>query len=166
MSARARSSLDVLLHALDEAYGAGAWHGTSLRGSLRGVNARSASWRPGPGRHNIRDLVLHTAYWKFRVRQRLTGDPRGTFAISGSNFFKLPDPTEKVWRSERQLLDREHRALRRAVASFPEAQLRKPLSGSRRRTALREIAGIALHDVYHTGQIQMLKVLYRQRRKR
>jgi len=164
--AKSTSSIQLMLHALDEAYGAGAWHGTSLRGSLRGVSARAASWRPGRGRNSIRDLVLHAAYWKYRVRQRLTSEKRGTFAIPGKNFFKLSDPTEKVWRSERQLLDREHRALRSTVAAFPEARLRKPLSGSRRRTPLREIAGIALHDVYHTGQIQMLKVLYRQRRKR
>jgi uncharacterized damage-inducible protein DinB len=164
--AKRTSSIQLLLHALDEAYGVSAWHGTNLRGSLRGVSARAASWRPGTGRHSIRELVLHAAYWKYRVRQRLTGDGRLSFAIAGKNFFRLPDPTEKRWRFERQLLDREHRALRRAVASFPETRLRKPLPRSRRRTALREIAGITLHDVYHTGQIQMLKVLYRQRRKR
>jgi uncharacterized damage-inducible protein DinB len=164
--AKSTSSIQLLLHALDEAYGVSAWHGANLRGSLRGVSARTAAWRPGRGRNSIRDLVLHAAYWKYRVRQRLTGEKRGSFGVPGKNFFKLPDPTEKRWRSERQLLDREHRALRRAVAAFPEARLRKPLAGSRRRTALREIAGIALHDVYHTGQIQMLKVLYRQWRKR
>ena len=31
-------------------------------------------------------------------------------------------------------------------------------------TALRETAGIAFHDVYHTGQIQLLKALLRKRR--
>lgn len=159
-------SMRFLLHVLDEAYGVPAWHGPNLHGSLRGVTARTASWRPEPGRHNIRDLVLHAAYWKYRVRRRLTGEKRGSFAIPGSNFFKLPDPTEKQWRRERDLLDREHRVLRQAVAALPVSQLAKKIPGSFGRTPMREIFGIALHDVYHTGQIQLLKALYRRRRKR
>jgi len=163
MSARARSDSTALLHALDEAFGNAAWHGPSLRAALRGVSAKEASRRPGSGRHSIREIVLHVAYWKHRVRQRLTGKARGSFPIPGKDWFSRPSAGEKEWREERRLLEREHGALRRAVAAFPEARLRQSLPGTRRRTALREITGIALHDVYHTGQIQLLKALRRKR---
>jgi uncharacterized damage-inducible protein DinB len=156
----------VLLHVLDEAYGAASWHGTNLRGALRGVSARQAAWRPAPGRHNIREVALHAAYWAYRVRRRLSGEKRGSFPLAGNNWFALPRATEKAWREERELLDRQHQALRRAVAAFPPSRLAKRLPGTQRRIALREIAGIALHDIYHTGQIQMLKVLYRRGRGR
>jgi hypothetical protein len=86
--------------------------------------------------------------------------------IEGSNFFDPPAPTEKSWRAEREILDRQHRALRAAVAAFPPDRLRSPLPGTRGRTALREIAGIALHDVYHTGQIQLIKALRKKTRAR
>ena len=151
--------IDVLLHAIDEAYGSAAWHGTTLKGSLRGVTARQSAWRPAPGRHNIRELAVHAAFWKFVVRRRLTGDTAASFPLAGSNWLALSPASEKAWRAEREILDREHRALRAVVAAFAPGRLRSPLPGMRKRTALREIAGIALHDVYHTGQIQLVKAL-------
>ena len=86
--------------------------------------------------------------------------------MPGSNWFDLEEPTEKSWRQERDLLDRMHERLRGVVEEFPEDLLTRPLPGTRGRTALREIAGIALHDVYHTGQIQLLRTLLRQRRRK
>jgi hypothetical protein len=161
---RPGGEIGVLLHLLDEAYGKAAWHGPNLKGSLRGVSARLAAWRPGKGRHCVRDIVLHAAYWKYVVRRRLTGEGKGSFPIAGSNFFDLPAPTEKAWRAEREILDGQHRALRAVVAAFPPDRLESPLPGTRGRTALREIAGIALHDVYHTGQIQLIKALRKKAR--
>lgn len=160
----APSAIAVLLHALYEAYERNAWHGTTLTGSLRGVTAKEAAWRPAPNRHNIRELAVHAAYWKYVARRRLTGEKRASFPLKGSNWFRRDGADEKAWRSEKELLEKEHRLLRDAVASFPGARLARPLSGKTRRTALREIAGAALHDVYHTGQIQLVKVLGRTRR--
>ena len=157
---------EVLLHALREGYGASAWHGPNLPGALRGVTARQAAWRPGPGRHNIRELVVHAAYWKARVRHRLAGEKDGSFPLEGSNWFNLSAPTEKAWRAERELLAREHRALVEALGRFPAARLGRVLPGSKDRTALREIAGIALHDVYHAGQIQLLKALWQGKKRK
>jgi uncharacterized damage-inducible protein DinB len=163
---RAGGEIGVLLHLLDEAYEKAAWHGPNLKGSLRGVSARQAAWRPGKGRHSVRDIVLHAAYWKYVVRRRMTGEKKRSFPIEGSNFFDPPAPTEKAWRAEREILDRQHRALRAAVAAFPADRLERPLPGTRGRTALREIAGVAMHDVYHTGQIQLVKALRKKARAR
>jgi uncharacterized damage-inducible protein DinB len=151
--------VSILLHLLDEAYGNPAWHGSSLKTALRGVTARQAAWRPAPGRHNIREVAMHAAYWKYVVRRRLTGEKEGSFPIRGQNWLELPAPSEKAWGAEREILEEAHRRLREAVERFPAARLVSVLPGTRRRTALREIAGIALHDVYHTGQIQLLKAL-------
>ena len=158
-AARQDGRIAVLLHALDEAYDQRAWHGTALKGSLRGVTARQSAWRPAPGRHNIRELAVHAAYWKWVVRRRLTGEKGGSFPIKGNNWPGLPASSEEAWRAEREMLEEEHQRLRETVARFPAARLTAVLAGTRRRTALREIAGIALHDVYHTGQIQLLKAL-------
>ncbi len=151
--------IPILLHLLDEAYGKASWHGPNLKTALRGVNARQAAWRPAPGRHNVREVTMHAAYWKWVVRRRLTGEKGGRFPIKGHNWLPLPASSEEVWRAEREILEKAHRRLREAVARFSAARLTTALAGTRRRTALREIAGIALHDVYHTGQIQLLKAL-------
>lgn len=155
--------LALLLQQVDEAYERSAWHGPNLRGSLRGVRAGQASWRPAGGRHNVWELLMHAAYWKYAVRRRLTGEKRGSFDAKGSNWFERPvTATEKAWREDVALLDREHRALRSAIEELPEEALDLRSAGSRHTNA-RLIHGIAAHDVYHAGQIQLVKALFRER---
>jgi hypothetical protein len=87
------SEIELMLQLLSEAYEKKTWHGPNLKQSIRGVSARGAAWRPASGRHNIWELTLHAAYWKYAVRRRLIGLPQGSFALKGSNFFAMPDRT-------------------------------------------------------------------------
>ena len=159
----AHREIEKLLSLIDEAYHRAAWHGPNLRGSIRGVTAREAALAPKAGRHNIWELVVHAAYWKHTVRRRLLGEKSGSFSLPGSNFFKRPtdDRSEKAWRVDVALLEREHRLLRDTVSSLPAEELDRPARGSKT-TARRLIAGIAFHDVYHAGQIQLIKKLARK----
>ena len=127
----AAGAIALLLSIFDEAFERKAWQGPNLRGSLRGVTAREAAWRPAPGRHNIWELALHAAYWKYAVRRMLTGEKRGSFPREGSNWFARPasasEATEQAWRADVALLSAEHRRLRETVASLPAAALsRRP----------------------------------------
>jgi len=159
----ARGELALLLQILDEGYERRAWHGPNLRGTLRGVGAQEAAWRPGPDRHNIWELAVHAAYWKYANWRRLTGQKRGTFAFAGSNWFARPEsPTEKSWRADLALLDEQHRRLRAAIEKIPAAKLGERAPGSRHRTETL-VYGTAAHDVYHAGQIQLVKRLFRDR---
>ncbi len=155
--------IEHLLRLLDEAYKRAAWHGPNLRGSIRGLTAGEASWRPKAGRHNIWEIVTHAAYWKYAVRRRLLGEKRGSFSVQGSNWFLRPvDRGEKAWRGDVVMLDSEHQRLRAAVSALHPEDLDRPARGSRT-VARRLVAGIALHDVYHGGQIQLIKKLLRTR---
>jgi hypothetical protein len=140
----------LLLDGIDEGYLRKAWHGPTLRGALRGVTVEQALWRPAAGRHNIWELTIHCAYWKYAVRRKLTRERRGSFPRTGSNWLPLPPPTPQAWRDDLQLLADEHRALRRAVEELPTARVEQ---------SLRLIRGAAYHDVYHAGQISLLKRL-------
>jgi hypothetical protein len=157
----ARAEIENLLGLLDEGYRHAAWHGPNLRGSIRGLTARGAAQRPRAGRHNIWEIVVHAAYWKYAVRRRLVGEKRGSFSLRGSNWFDRPiDRSEKAWRADVALLDAEHQKLREVVSTLPPEELDHPAHGSR--TLVRRlIAGIAFHDVYHAGQIQLIKKLLR-----
>jgi len=158
--------IEHLLRLLDEAYSRAAWHGPNLRGSIRGLTPREAAWRVEPGRHNIWEIVVHAAYWKYVVRRRLLGEKRGSFSLHGSNWFVRPvDRTEKAWRAGVALLDGEHQRLRETVSSFQPENLDRPARGSK--TVARQlIAGIAFHDVYHAGQIQLIKKLAKKAKSR
>ena len=149
---------DVLLALLDEAFDARSWHGTNLRGSLRRIEPRQIVWRASRHRHNIWELVVHAAYWKYTVRRRMSGEPRGSFALEGSNWFSRADASEAAWRRDVALLVTEHRRLRAVVAALRDADLPRKGEGSPR-TQATLIYGAAAHDVYHAGQIQLLKRL-------
>ncbi len=159
------SATDLLLRLIDESYEKSAWQGPNLRGSLRGVTAAQAAWRPAPGRHNIAELVVHAAYWKYAVWRMLAGGKRGAFSEKGSNWFpRSGPPNERAWRAEVANLDARHRKLRDVVAALAPSNLGRKPAGSKRTTDTL-VYGVASHDVYHTGQIQMLKRLWRDRRK-
>jgi hypothetical protein len=151
----------ILLRLLDESYEKKAWHGPNLRGSIRGVEVEEAAWRPGPGRRNIWENIVHAAYWKYTVRRRLLGEKKGSFPLKGSNWFVRPiEKTAEAWHSDVVLLDATHRSLRAAVAALTPADLDVIPAGGKVRTVA-VVTGIAAHDVYHAGQIQLLKRLAR-----
>jgi hypothetical protein len=143
-------SATLLVQILNEAYVSKAWHGPNLKGSLRRLRAADAQWRPGPGRHNIWEIAVHAAYWKYAVRRRILGERRGSFALKGSNWFVCPEPglgvaqLDEAWRRDRILLDDEHR------------KLIEPVRDGHGTADRRRLYGVALHDVYHAGQIQLL----------
>jgi hypothetical protein len=101
------------------------------------------------------------SYWKYTVRRQITGEKRGAFALDGSNWFPRPDGTAR-WADERRLLDAEHIALRTAVAALRPADLARTPEGSAHPLA-ELVAGAAAHDLYHAGQIQLMKRLARER---
>jgi len=158
---RTPAPLALLLGWLHEAYTGPAWHGPSLRSALAGVDAAAAAWRPGPRRHNIWEIAVHAAYWKAVVRRRLTGDRARDFPRKGRNWFRCPEggrPDDAAWRRDVALVAVEHRRLVEVVAAVSPASLERPSAGHRQ-TPLELVHGIAAHDVYHAGQIQLLKAL-------
>ena len=153
--------INILLSLIDQAFDHKSWHGTNLKGSIRDVHSEGASWRPGEGRHNIWEIVVHAAFWKDVVRRKLLGEKRGSFPLKGSNWFVRPvdsGPDERAWRSDVRLLVEMHRGLRDAVAAVRGKSLGYvPVNSKVNSLAL--ITGIASHDLYHAGQIQLLKRL-------
>jgi hypothetical protein len=148
-----------LLFLLDTAFDHVSWHGPNLRGSLRGVTPAQAAWRPGTGRHNIWELAVHAAYWKYAAWRRLTGAKRGSFPLAGSNFLYRPvEVSVRAWRSDLDLLERTHRTLRAVVEGLSSGALDRS-SAQRGVTNRALVTGVAAHDLYHAGQIQLLKRL-------
>ena len=86
--------ISLLLEVLDQAFDRKGWHGTTLRGALRGLTPDQALWRPAAGRHNVWELTLHTAYWKYAVRRRLAGSAIGSFDRKPSNWPAIPGPAD------------------------------------------------------------------------
>lgn len=162
----ADARLALLIEALNNAFDRAGWHGPTLLNALKDVDAEAAQWRPAPDRHSIWELALHTAYWKYVVRRRLAGAPRGSFPRKPSNFPALPErPDDSAWVDDVALLRAEHQRLCEAVAAFPPSALEERPQKSKWTNAA-HIYGVAAHDAYHAGQIQLLKRLRQKPRMR
>lgn len=141
-----------LIAAVEAAYRKGSWHGPTLHAAVRGVDARTALWRPGKGRHNIWELAIHAAYWKFAVRRKLLRDRGLKFAFPGSNWFPVARGSDKEWAAARRLLDEQHELFIDLLTGRAGEIARNPV-----RTRL--VQGVAAHDLYHAGQIVLIKKL-------
>jgi hypothetical protein len=153
------STVDLLVCQLDQAYDQKSWHGPNLRGSLRGLELAVAAYRPAPERHCIWEQVVHAAYWKYVVRRRLLREKRGSFPLKGSNWFARPVTlSAAAWQEDVALLEQTHRSLRAAIAALSPAALEQTPAGSTV-SNFQLVSGIIAHDLYHAGQIQLLKRL-------
>lgn len=155
-------TLELLLGTIQPARGR-AWHGgVTPVGALRGITARQAAWVPAPKRMSIWGLTLHVAYWKYTVRRHLEGGNGPRFPRSPANFPRVPQPaTEAAWREDCRLAAEEHRRFVAAVKRFDPARLRRRPPTGKKWTYAEMILGVLAHDAYHTGQIQLLKRLWR-----
>jgi uncharacterized damage-inducible protein DinB len=151
---------ELILSLLREAYDQPAWHGPNLHSALRGLTARQAAWSPGRGRPCIWQIALHTAFWKHRVRVRISGEGAAErFPRPGSDWPGMPaNRTDAEWRKDLALLRRTHRELLEAAAGLAERQLHRPGPGQKR-ARIKHLIGIALHDTYHAGQIRLIRRL-------
>lgn len=139
---------------LHRAYAGGAWHGPALRELLRGVSARQAAARPLRGAHTIWELVLHIAAWKGAVLRRMQG--KGTQLSPAQNFPRMPAATAANWKRTLDALRTAQHDLHRAVSALPDSRLKQRVPG-KRYSLYFMLHGLVQHDLYHAGQIALLK---------
>jgi uncharacterized damage-inducible protein DinB len=139
---------------LRRAFDGSAWHGPALLELLKGVCAATAAAKPLPNIHSIWELVLHVAAWDGAVHRRLAGEQ---FRVSAAqNFPRVPKPTETAWREALVQAKRTHDALVKTVAALPDARLRDRVPG-KRYDFYHMLHGLVQHELYHAGQIAILK---------
>ncbi len=151
------SESDRIADQLRRAFYGDAWHGDSLFEILEGVTAAQASARPVKNAHSIWELVLHIAAWDGAVRRRMTGV---AVELSGdANFPPVTDTSDAAWRRALEEVRRVHDELIGAVSTFPEGRLDEPVPGKQgaHYTFYYMLHGLAQHELYHAGQIALLK---------
>jgi uncharacterized damage-inducible protein DinB len=132
-----------------------AWHGPSVLEVLEGVSAEQAAARPVAGAHSIWELVLHLCGTYALVLRRLNGD--GRQLTESEDWPPVPEPSAENWNNAVRVLKRLNEELRRAVKNFPAGRLDEPLVPEVSYTAYTQFIGITQHDLYHAGQIALLK---------
>jgi uncharacterized damage-inducible protein DinB len=133
----------------------GAWHGPAVMELLDGVTAEQASARPIAGAHSIWELVLHLGGAYRLVLRRLRGD--ATPLALDEDWPPVPNPTADNWQAAVAGLRALNAEVRRAVVGFDSGRLDHPLVAVPPYTAYTQFVGLTQHDLYHAGQIALLK---------
>jgi len=139
---------------LRRAFDGSAWHGPALLELLADVDAATAAAKPIADAHSIWDLVLHIAAWDNAALVRLSGkkcQPAGL-----ANFPHTPKPTAAAWRQAITHAKRTHETLVKTVASLNDLRLLDRVPG-KRYNFYHMLHGVAQHELYHAGQIALLK---------
>src|SRR5215467_12852245 len=150
------TEIDRIVDQLTRAFEGNAWHGPSVREVLAGVTAEQAHARPLANAHSIWELVRHIAVWEDVLRQRLEGD-RAPIEISSPADWPPPeDNSETAWESAKLALERGHQALVETARRVAESSLNEPVAEGMS-TLYVTLHGVIQHDLYHAGQIAILK---------
>jgi hypothetical protein len=139
---------------LKRAFQGPAWSGPSVLEVLAGVTAAQAARRPIAGAHTIWEIALHIGTWEDVVRRRALGQK--VEVSDDENWPTITEPTAKAWEAAIARITAGHMELRRVVAAFDPRRIDEPLVPGGN-TAYVQFHGAAQHDLYHAGQIAVLR---------
>jgi uncharacterized damage-inducible protein DinB len=142
---------------LRRAFRGDAWHGDSVFEILEGVTAAQAAARPIARAHTIWELVLHVAAWDGAVLRRLGGV--AVELSDAENFPTVTDTSGAAWRKALAQVRRVHEELVEAVSVLPDSRLDEMVPGKddAHYTFYYMLHGVVQHELYHAGQIALLK---------
>jgi uncharacterized damage-inducible protein DinB len=153
--------LERIAEQLRRAYDGDAWHGPSVRATLAGVDARTATTRHVSSAHTICELVLHMTAWTREVARRLR---LGIAQEPEQGDWPAGAPAKDAeWTAMVAALDAANADLLDALAGLRETVLDDRIGDVRDRalgsgvTRYVTLHGLVQHHAYHTGQISLLK---------
>jgi uncharacterized damage-inducible protein DinB len=157
------SEAALIADQLRRAFDGGAWHGPALLELLEDVDASSAAARSIPTVHSIWELVLHIAAWDGAASRRLRGEKCQPAGIH--NFPPVPKATEVAWQRAVAQTKRTHDHLVKTVAALSDSRLQDRVPG-KRYDFCHMLHGVVQHELYHAGQIAILKKAQERSRRR
>jgi uncharacterized damage-inducible protein DinB len=135
-----------------------AWHGPAVGELLKNVDSALAQRRLLPGAHNIWELVLHITAWQAATLRAVRGDKMPDLVAQDD--WPVAGHSEQDWRNAVDRLDHVNEELVAALANFPDERLGDIVPG-REYSFYYLLHGVAEHNLYHAGQMAMLKVAAR-----
>lgn len=131
-----------------------AWHGPSIKELVAGVTAEQATAKPLAEAHSIWEIVLHIAAWEEGALRRLAGD-RAELSTE-EDWPPVPDTSEAAWRETLERMEQNHLRLRKALSSLDDSRLPEPVVDGMS-SVYGTLHGVIQHNLYHAGQIALLK---------
>ena len=146
--------INKILDQLEINFRGDAWHGPSLMRLLADVTTEQAAARPIQNAHSIWELVLHIKVWKDAPRRRLAGE--AFEPTPEEDWPEVTDSSEAAWENILKELEASHEKLAVALSKLDDSKLHQPATGEDYSNYFM-IHGVIQHDLYHAGQIVLLK---------
>ena len=147
--------LDRITDQLRRAFYGEAWHGPAVQEVLAGVTSQQAASKVLSGAHTIWELVLHIAAWKSIVQARLRGEPAREIRPE-EDWSPVGDTGETAWKRALEHLEKSHKSLVETASKLADEKLDQPAAPGAS-SAYILLHGVVQHDLYHAGQIALLK---------
>ena len=144
---------EIIADQINRAFWGESWHGPSVREVLAGVSAEGAAAHPIAGAHSIWEIVLHLTSG-YRLVLRRVGGERAQLSPE-EEWPSVPEFGSDAWHESQRTLNELNQQLQSAVRAFPAERLSEELGSEY--SAFMQFFGAPQHDLYHAGQIVMLK---------
>ena len=148
------TEIELIADQFERAFDGDAWHGDPLLKILQDVNAKQAEAHPIPAAHSIWEIVNHILAWRSAVEARLNGQVRELAGMA--DWPPVTDTHDTKWRDAIRDLCQRHESFIKAVRAFPESKLQEN-APNRDHSYYVMLHGMVQHDLYHAGQIAILK---------
>ncbi len=146
-----KTETEKIASLLKRTFDRGAWHGPSVKDAIRNINGQQAFQRLN-NTHSIIELVAHMTSWRRYVINRLEGN--NSYLVSDQMNFPMRDD----WFAVVEELEQSQQELLELIASFPVYKLSELVPVSEQNyTYYTLLNGIIHHDVYHAGQIMLIR---------
>jgi uncharacterized damage-inducible protein DinB len=144
------TEIDRIVRLLEKTFDKHPWYGSSIMEVLD-IDPARASQRFKNG-HNIMELIQHMTAWRIFATRRLEGD--SLYEVTEEVNF----PKTGTWDEVISNLKHSQHRLLEAVKIFPDSRLGELVpSKVQKYTYYTLLHGVIHHDIYHLGQIALLK---------
>jgi uncharacterized damage-inducible protein DinB len=146
--------INRIIDQMDRGFSGEAWHGPALMHLLDGISAEDASKHSVAGAHSIWELVSHIAAWNTIVQQKSKGESNEVTAEM--DWPPVWEASEVAWKRSLDNLAESRTRLRNYVKTMRDDQLDEPVLHENCSQYVL-LHGLVQHDLYHAGQIAILK---------
>lgn len=151
----ATTEVERIADQLQRAFEGNAWHGPALWEILSGITSEQAAQKPLSAAHSIWEIALHVAVWESVVRRRIIGEVVHGLSPE-QDWPPVANANENTWQQTLESLRRGNEQLRETISHLRHERLNDIVPGENYSMYFM-LHGVIQHDLYHAGQIAILK---------
>jgi uncharacterized damage-inducible protein DinB len=146
----------LLKKKFEEIYNGDPWYGDSFNSVLKDIDPEAVIKKENKGTHSISEILAHVIGWREFLLSRLSGNNFKTEQEETFNWKRIDNNEKTAWKSLLDALEENQNRIINALEKASDELLNTPV---RERNYNLEylFEGIIQHDLYHLGQISLLK---------